>query len=193
MTRPSWRAFGRPPPNARPFAPQARSDGRGLSASVSMWVGCWPRAYLLQSGNTRCYRFAWPPRSRYTDDVGDLVFGQSSSLVPGSGVNSSVVFRLANSWGTVILLCTDELTKYVADSQIRERLSSVTSAQQTCQDLVHDAVAAGATGSLTMILGRARPVMRTRRVGIQPTTRHQHWVVGDWGTQASSDPLHRAR
>jgi serine/threonine protein kinase len=139
-------------------------DGRGMSAGISMWVGCWPRAYVLQVGSTRCYRLRDGTLAQVTtDDVGDHVFGQRSSLAQISDPTSSIVFRLGNSWGTVILLCTDELTKYVADSQIRDRLSNITSAQQTCQDLWHDAVAAGATDSLTMIIGRARPVMRTRR------------------------------
>jgi serine/threonine protein kinase len=143
----------------------------GMAAAISMYVGCWPRAYLLQVGNTRCYRLHEGKLAQVTkDDVGVHVYGQAGSLesdAPTSGATRSgaitpIVYRWENSWGTVNLLCTEVLTKHVAEEQIRERLSAITSAEQTCQDLVHDALAAGATDSITLIVGRARPIVRQR-------------------------------
>jgi serine/threonine protein kinase len=154
-------------------AQKARENpgGRGMAAALSVYVGCWPRAYLLQVGNTRCYQLREGMLVQVTkDEVGVHVYTQgvsresesaaSASGVALSGATPPIVYRLGNSWGRVVLLCTEELTKHVADEQIRERLSAITSSEQTCQDLLHDAFVAGATDSITMIVGRARPIVR---------------------------------
>jgi serine/threonine protein phosphatase PrpC len=153
------------------IAQKARENpgGGGMAAAISMYFGCWPRAYLLQVGNTRCYRLHEGKLAQVTkDDVGVHVYRQPSSpesdaLASGvtmGGAITPIVYRLESFWGTVVLLCTEELTKHVVDEQIRERLSAITSAEQACQDLVHDALAAGATDSITIIVGRARPIVR---------------------------------
>jgi serine/threonine protein phosphatase PrpC len=144
-------------------------DASGMGATIMMYVGCWPRSYLLQVGNTRCYRLYEGELARVTkDDPGVRVYEQAGFLesnalpsgVTRSGAIIPTVYRFDQRWGMSTLLCTDELTKYVADEQIRERLSGITSAEETCQDLVHDAIAAGATESITIILGRARAIVR---------------------------------
>jgi serine/threonine protein kinase len=153
------------------IAQKARENpgGGGMAAAFSMYVGCWPRAYLLQAGNTRCYRFHEGKLAQVTKpDVGVHVYGQAGSpeseaLASGvtmSGAITPIVYRLGLAWGTVVLLCTEELTKHVVDEQIRERLSAITSSEQACQDLVHDALAGGATDSITVVVGRARPIVR---------------------------------
>ena len=53
------------------------------------------------------------------------------------------------------LLCSDGLTKHVSDEQIAERLRSMTSAQQVCEDLLQDALDGGGTDNITIIVGRA--------------------------------------
>ena len=140
-----------------------------MAAAFSMYVGCWPRAYVLQVGNTRSYMLSQGKLTQVTkDDVGVHVYRQASSSeskVLASGVSMSgaitpSVYRLEVAWGQVLLLCTEELTKHVVDEQIRERLSAITSSEQACHDLVHDALAGGATDSITVVVGRARPIVR---------------------------------
>ena len=53
------------------------------------------------------------------------------------------------------LLCTDGLTKHVPDEQIAERLGSMTSAKQVCEQLLQDALDGGGTDNITIIVGRA--------------------------------------
>jgi protein phosphatase len=153
------------------IAQKARENpgGGGMAAAFSMYVGCWPRGYLLQVGNTRCYRFFEGKLTQVTkDDAGVHVYRQagsseSESLTSGvtmSGAITPSVYRLEAGWGQVLLLCTEELTKHVVDEQIRERLSAITSSEQKCQDLVHDALAGGSTDSITIIVARARPIVR---------------------------------
>ncbi len=142
--------------------------GLGMEAAISMYVGCWPRAYVLQVGNTRCYRLLEGELAQVTkDDVGVHVYkhGSPAADAPTSGITMSgaftpIVYRLEISWGTTVLLCTEELTKYVLDDQIRKRVTAPLSSEEACNDLVNDALAAGATESITVIVGRARPIVR---------------------------------
>ena len=55
-------------------------------------------------------------------------------------------------------MCTEGLTRHVSEEQIRERLSTLTSARQACEDLLQDALAAGGTENITIVVGRIRPV-----------------------------------
>jgi serine/threonine protein kinase len=153
------------------IAQKARENpgGAGMAASIVMYLGCWPRAYVLQVGNTRCYRLHEGKLAQVTeDDVEVPVYRQGSSAdtdalttgVAMRGATTPIVFRLRIEWGTVVLLCTEELTRHVLNEQIRERLSSTSSSEQACQDLVHDALAGGATESISLIVGRARPIVR---------------------------------
>ncbi len=52
------------------------------------------------------------------------------------------------------LWCSDGLTKHVSDDRIRERLMTMTSAKQVCEDLLQDALDDGGTDNVTMIVGR---------------------------------------
>jgi PPM family protein phosphatase len=59
------------------------------------------------------------------------------------------------TWGHVVLLCSDGLTNHVSDERIRERLRSMTSAKQACEDLLEEALEAGGSDNITMIIARA--------------------------------------
>jgi protein phosphatase len=62
---------------------------------------------------------------------------------------------VANGWNVVNLVCSDGLTKHVPDSRIAERLAAMTSARQVCEDLVQDALDAGGTDNITVVVARA--------------------------------------
>ena len=62
----------------------------------------------------------------------------SSSI--GGRQSAPAVTRLDVDWGNVALLCSDGLTNHVSDDRIRERLSSMTSAKQVCEDLLEEAL-----------------------------------------------------
>jgi protein phosphatase len=53
------------------------------------------------------------------------------------------------------MLCTDGLTTHVADDRIRQRLRTMTSARQVCEDLLQDALDGGGTDNITILVGRA--------------------------------------
>jgi protein phosphatase len=57
--------------------------------------------------------------------------------------------------GSVILVCTDGLTKHVSDEEIAEQLGKMTSAEQVCRSLLQLALDRGGTDNITLVVGRA--------------------------------------
>ena len=154
---------------------QERSDeeqgARGFATTLTLFLGLWPHAYLLQVGDSRCYVFRDGELTQISRDqtmAQDLIDSgvltqQKAQATKWAHVLSSaiggqeaepVVSRIVRNWGTVVLLCSDGLTKHVSDERIAERLASLTSAKQTCEDLLQDALDDGGTDNITMIIGR---------------------------------------
>jgi serine/threonine protein phosphatase PrpC len=75
----------------------------------------------------------------------------------GGRQTAPVVTRMVSGWGNVGLLCSDGLTRHVPDERIRERLSTMTSARQVCEDLLRDALDGGGTDNITIVVLRAVP------------------------------------
>ena len=142
-----------------------------MATTLTLWIGVWPRAYLLQVGDSRCYLLRNGELMQLSRDqtlAQDLVdrgvFRRSDTLnSPFSNVLSSalggpeaapIVTHMQQEWGNVGLLCSDGHTKHVPDSRIRERLLAMTSAKQVCEDLLRDALDAGGTDNITVLVGR---------------------------------------
>jgi serine/threonine protein phosphatase PrpC len=147
---------------------------RGMATTLTLYLGVWPRAYLLQVGESRCYLLQQGELSQITRDqtmaqeLVDLgVMSQSDASTTklahtlsssiGGRQSAPVVTRLDAKWGNVALLCSDGLTNHVSDERIGERLRSMTSAKQVCEDLLEEALAGGGTDNITLIVGRALP------------------------------------
>jgi protein phosphatase len=143
-----------------------------MATTLTLFLGVWPRAYLLQVGDSRCYVLRRGELIQITRDqtmaeelveLGVLTraaaavtrFAHTLSSSIGGRKTAPVVSRLDMAWGTVVLLCSDGLTKHVSDERIRERLRSMTSARQACEDLLHDALDDGGSDNITLIVGRA--------------------------------------
>ena len=152
--------------------------GRGLATSLTLWTGVWPRAYLLQVGDSRCYLLHDGGLVRLTRDQtvaqeffdsGVLARTNAEDTRLATGMASAIgdlqsapfVTRLDQLWGDVGLLCTDGLTKHVSEKQIEERLRSMTSAKQACEDLVRDALDSGGSDNISIAIGRT--VKRDRK------------------------------
>src|SRR4029078_10324724 len=58
--------------------------------------------------------------------------------------------------GTVVLVCSDGLTKHLSDEEIAEYFRTMDSAEQVCQDLLNRAMERGGTDNITIVVGRAR-------------------------------------
>jgi protein phosphatase len=149
-------------------------DYSGMATTLTLYLGVWPRAYLLQVGDSRCYIFRKGELRQLTRDqtmaqelmdLGVLTRAEtpparlsrtlSSSL--GGRQTAPVVTRLDMTWGTVLLLCSDGLTNHVSDERIRVHLAAMRSARQVCEDLLAEALEGGGSDNITIIVGRALP------------------------------------
>jgi serine/threonine protein phosphatase PrpC len=147
-------------------------DLEGLATTLTLWLGVWPRAYLLQVGDSRCYLLRDGELTQLSRDqtmaqelidAGVMARAEASrtrwahtlSSAIGGRQAAPIVTRLEQEWGTVGLLCSDGLTRHVSDDRIRDRLRSMTSARQVCEDLLQDALDDGGTDNITILVGRA--------------------------------------
>jgi serine/threonine protein phosphatase PrpC len=151
-------------------AEQEGKPGR-FATTLTLWLGLWPQAYLLQVGDSRCYLYH---DGRLTQISRDQTMAQDlldqgiltrtnafrtrwahvlSSAIGGQQA-APVVTRVVREWGTIVLLCSDGLTKHVSDERIAERLGSLTSSRQACEALLQDALDDGGTDNITVVIGR---------------------------------------
>ena len=148
-------------------------DYEGMATTLTLFIGVWPWCYLLQVGDSRYYQFRQGHLVQISRDqtmaqelIDSGMFAAAVNNTPLTNILSSsiggpettpIVKRLPNSWSTTHLLCTDGLTKHVSDERIAERLGQMESAQQVCEQLVQDALDAGGTDNITIVVGRAVP------------------------------------
>lgn len=142
-----------------------------LATTLTLFLGLWPHAYLLQVGDSRCYMFRDGKLTQISRDqtmaqdfIDRGIFTQTkahstrwahvlSSSIGGQQA-APVVTKIERQWGTIVLLCSDGLTKHVTDERIGERLANLRSSRQVCEDLLQDVLDDGATDNVTMIVGR---------------------------------------
>jgi serine/threonine protein phosphatase PrpC len=149
----------------------------GMATTLTLWIGMWPRAWLLQVGDSRYYRLSAEELTQVSRDqtvAQELI--DSGALAPGVALrtpwanvlssalggptNTPTVTLMRNDWNTVHLLCSDGLTRHVPDERIRERLLAMTSARQVCEDLLQDALDGGGRDNITLVVARAVPSER---------------------------------
>jgi protein phosphatase len=151
---------------------EEESEHRGMATTLTLLLSVWPRAYLLQVGDSRCYLLRNGELTQITRDqtmaqemvdLGimkpDQVAGTRLEHTLTSSIGGShsqpTVTRFDMNWGHVLLLCSDGLTRHVSDDRIRDVLRSMTSAQQACETLLQDALDGGGTDNITIAIGRA--------------------------------------
>jgi serine/threonine protein phosphatase PrpC len=148
-------------------------DLEGMATTLTLWLGVWPRAYLLQVGDSRCYLLRDGELTQLSRDqtmaqelvdAGVMARAEASrtrwahtlSSAIGGRQTVPIVTRLEQEWGNVGLLCSDGLTRHVSDERIRDRLRGMTSARQVCEDLLQDALDDGGTDNITILVGRTK-------------------------------------
>ncbi len=150
---------------------QATPEIDHFATTLTLLIGLWPRAYLVQVGDSRYYLFNKGTLRQLTRDQtvgqelvdsGVLASGHpahekwsrtlSSSI--GGSESKPVVTSYTSDWNNVHLMCSDGLTRHVSDDRIRERLASMTSAKQACEALLQDALDGGGRDNVTMIVAR---------------------------------------
>ena len=148
------------------------AEGRPMATTLTLWMGVWPWYYLLQVGDSRYYLFRDGKLTQVTRDqtiAQDLLdqgvftramaqrsqYSNVLSSAIGGEAALPVVTRMRADWNNVHLLCTDGLTKHVPDELIAQRLASMVSARQACEQLLNDALDDGGTDNISIVVGRA--------------------------------------
>lgn len=146
-------------------------DRRGMATTLTLWIGVWPRAYILQVGDSRCYILKGGELIQITRDqtvAQDLIdqgvltstaahrtqWAHVLSSSIGGRQTAPVVTSIDQTSDDIVLLCSDGLTKHVSDDQIREHLRTMTSAKQVCERLLQDALDGGGTDNITIVVGQ---------------------------------------
>ena len=145
-----------------------------MATTLTLFFSIWPTYYLLQLGDSRYYLWRDGKLRQVTRDqtmAQDLVdegvmTRAAAAKTPMANVLSSaiggdtthpVVTRLNADWHNVHLMCSDGLTRHVTDERIAEILSSMTSSKQAGEQLLQEALDAGGSDNITIILGRPWP------------------------------------
>jgi serine/threonine protein phosphatase PrpC len=149
-------------------------DYRGMATTLTLYLGHWPRAYLLQVGDSRCYLLRGGNLTqvsrdqtmaqelidagvmRPSDTAGTRLERTLSSSI-GGRQTAPVVTRFELTWDTVVLLCSDGLTRHVPDERIAERLRETRSSQEACEALLEDALRGGGSDNITVVVRRTMP------------------------------------
>lgn len=145
---------------------------RQMATTLSLGIVVWPWLYVVQVGDSRCYVLEQGVLRQVTRDqtvaealvdegvlskeqVGDSPLSHVLASAIGAEEALPVVSRVdVRRRGTVIVLCTDGLTKHVGDAELAEVLRGMASAEQACRTLCERALERGGTDNITIVIGR---------------------------------------
>jgi protein phosphatase len=147
------------------------SDLQGMSTTLTMATVVWPRLYIVQVGDSRCYRLRGGQLQLLTTDQ-TLAQALLDHGVPPEGIDVNRLRHILSSaigsdmtpvtttfdleWEDIVLLCTDGLTSHLADEDIRDVLVNAPSAKRACRALVSQALDRGGSDNVTVVVARLK-------------------------------------
>jgi protein phosphatase len=153
---------------------RADTDPKHASMATTLTMAhiLWPRAYVVQIGDSRCYRMRSSDIAQVTKDqtvAQELVDSGALSpddldrspyshvLTQAIGGKKELNAEISNvelQRGDSLLLCSDGLTGHVSDQQIAELMRTGESAQAVAESLCEAALEAGGTDNVTVVVSR---------------------------------------
>ena len=151
----------------------AHGDGSKMATTLTLAIVTWPWVYVVQVGDSRCYRYLSGEIAQVTKDqtMAQALVDQgvlSREKVTRSPLNNVLVSAIGGDQAepdvsrfdirdrrSVILLCSDGLTKHVTDAELAEHLDRMTSSEQLCRELLELALSRGGSDNITILAGRA--------------------------------------
>jgi serine/threonine protein phosphatase PrpC len=147
------------------------SEAASAGFGMTIWIGKWPKAWMIEVGPGRSYRLAdgqvyrlsgmadmdEPTKSIHMKATGSIEVTpqDEASINVMTARHRPIIYKHDQRWGNVGLICTRGLTDHVSDERIAVRLRDSLSAKETCEGLLEDALAAGGTQNITIVVGRA--------------------------------------
>jgi serine/threonine protein phosphatase PrpC len=133
----------------------------------------WPRVYVVQIGDSRCYHLRPPTITQVTKDQTMAQAMIDQGLLPAAAAERSPLSHVLSQavgnkesaiWpeissldleaGDTLLLCTDGLTKHLADARIAELAVKADSAREACSSLIGAALQDGGSDNVTVVVTR---------------------------------------
>ena len=148
---------------------QAVMGLRGMATTLTLWLGMDDQAFLVQVGDSRCYRLRDGELDQLSQDqtmAQDLVdrgvlesteqapAGWDNILTSALGGTAAipVVVVTDRHPGDRTLVCSDGVMKHVPDDEIREILASDRSAQEMVDEFLLRALAGGGSDNITAVV-----------------------------------------
>ncbi len=151
----------------------SRPAQKGMATTLTVCMVVYPWAYVVQVGDSRCYIF---DKGKLTLLTRDQTIAQSlvdQGLMPAerlpmspfkhvlsSAIGSDEALPVVSTFdlrerGSLILMCSDGLTKHVSDEEIADHSKRMKSSEQLARDLLNLALDRGGTDNVTIIAARA--------------------------------------
>lgn len=149
------------------------TDHDGMATTLTLCIVIWPLVYVVQVGDSRCYRFLNGKLRQVTRDQtmaqalvdqGVLPADKAAntpfsnvlvSAIGGEAATPEVSRFDIRDRNSVVLLCSDGLTKHVTDDEIAALIGAMSSSEQLCRSLLDLAMERGGTDNITILAGRA--------------------------------------
>jgi protein phosphatase len=151
----------------------SQSEPSTMATTLTLTIVTWPWVYVLQVGDSRCYHYVQGTLRQVTSDqtmaqslvdqgvlpadkLAQSPFKNVLTSAIGGETAMPVVTRLdIRDRNSVLLLCSDGLTKHVSDAEIAEQVGRMTSSEQLCHTLLDLAMDRGGSDNITILSGRA--------------------------------------
>jgi len=153
---------------------QQRPNDKRMATTLTLGIAVWPWLYVVQLGDSRCYYYWNRVLHQVTRDqtVAQDLVDQGvmpkerlqaspyrhvlSSAVGGEDALPEVSRVRIDRFGSVLLFCSDGLTKHATDEEIAQHIAANPRSEAICRSLLDLALERGGTDNITIVVGRRR-------------------------------------
>ncbi len=146
-----------------------------MATTLTVCIVVYPWAYVVQVGDSRAYFHSEGKLRMLTRDqtVAQSLVDQGLMSedrldhspfkhVLSSAIGAEEALPVVTQFdisvrGSLILMCSDGLTKHVSDEEIAESITNMTSSEQCANELLELALERGGSDNITIIAARALP------------------------------------
>jgi serine/threonine protein phosphatase PrpC len=143
----------------------------GMATTLTAWLGLGDEAYVVQVGDSRCYRLRAGVLELLTrdqtmaqdlvdqgliDDLSEAPLGWDNILTGALGGSSAdpAITATDRQPGDVLLVCSDGVMKHITDHEIGEILGTDEDSGTTVRKIVQRALDGGGTDNITAVVVR---------------------------------------
>ena len=162
------------------LAEGAKRGNARMATTLTVTIVVYPWAYVVQVGDSRAYIYTGGTLRLLTRDqtVAQALVDQglmprerldhspfrhvlSSAIGADSALPEVTKFDISER-GSLLMMCSDGLTKHVADAEIAECIKGMTSSEKCAKELLQIALDRGGSDNITIIAARALPQSTAR-------------------------------